>query len=338
MYSGRRNAEENFSFLEGVNPDAVSPIEMREIVGNMVYSQNSGSFYMVHGYSFSGFKWEEIKKTFNKQFETSIQDTTDSGIFSITLAPPDTSGGDQIYVSVGYGAEMKNVYRLGGRELEERVLLTDTSYIDDNCYSWVLASNTDRHILLIHPILTSFIYIHVKEEKHGKVDLNPLNIRTNSLERIELIGQLLILGDYKNEEVCLCELIVTECDTFIKSGNETVRIESYCGHFAGLSHVVGDEDEQVHLFTATYKRPDCTEISEYKFSLSVDDSDLNQLSTQPIHTLRMKGKLYPRCLVNVNSYFSCLIGRTGASSVTGKLTAVELLKEQVNHHVQLSNS
>ena len=128
------------------------------------------------------------------------------------------------------------------------------------------------------------------------------------LLRIELIGQLLILGVFDNGEVHMCELIVTESDALIKSGYETVRIKSY-GHFVALSQVVGQQDQQVHLFTAIYESRDCTDILEYKFNLSVDDSDFNQLSTQPIHALRVKGEFRPYYLVNVNSYSSVLIGK-----------------------------
>ena len=339
MCSGRRNAEKAFSFLEGVNPDTVSHIQFEEYRCDVVYSQSSGLIYATSYQSVSGFKWDEKNKTFNKQFETSIEDTTELCIMSITLAPLDTSGGDQIYISVGYEKEMKEVYRVGGRELEKRVLLADTSYIDDECHWWILASNTDRHILLIYPYRTPFIYILVKEQKHGKVDLNQLNIPNGDwLERIELIGQLFILGEWKESQVSMCELIVTESDAFIKSRSERGPIESSCGHFAALSHVVGDEDEQLHLFTVSYGEDrSCTYISEYKFNISESGSELNQLPMQPIHTLRVKGELYPYYLINVNSDSSVLIVKDNPFFL-GKLTAVELLKEQVNHHVQLSNS
>ena len=329
------SSEKAFSFLEGVNPDTVSRIQIEEDVFDMVYSQSSGLIYATSSYSVSGFKWDGRNKTFNKQFETSIKDMIALSPYSITLAPRDTSGGDQIYISVGFRNQMKTVYRLGGRELKKIVLLPETLYIDDECPCWVIASNTDRHILLIHPQSTRFIYIHVKEQTHGKVDLNLLHIPKGTwLPRIELIGQLLILGVFDKSEVCLCELIVTEGDASIKSGYETVRIKSY-GHFVALSQVVGQQDQQVHLFTAIYKSRDCTDILEYKFNLFVDDSDLNQLSTQPINALRVKGEFYPYCLVNVNYFSSVLIGKDYPMS-RGKLTAVELLKEQVKHHVQQS--
>ena len=327
MCSGRYS-KKAFSFLEGVNPDIVSLTETEEKVTDMVSSQSSGLIYVVYEFFVSAFKWDEKKKTFRKQFKISIEDKE---ISSITLAPPDTSGGDQIYVSVGFQDETKYVYRVSGRELEKRVPLVDTSYIDDECFWWVLASNSDRHILLIHPTMTPFIYIHLKEQKHGKVDLNELNIPNSPwFERIELIGQL-ILGEYFYK-ICMCELIVTEGDAFIKPGSERGPIESYRGHFAALSHAVGDEDEQLHLFTVRYKNRHCVDISEYKFSLSVSGSEFNQLPIQPIHTLRVKGKLYPRCLVNVNSFYSVLIG------FADNISAVELLKLQVKQHVQQSSS
>ena len=336
MGSGRLK---DFSFLGGVNPDTVTHIETGELVLKMVYSQNSGLIYVVYFLFISGFKWNEKNKTFKKQFKTSIEDTINLSIWSITLAPQDTSGGDQVYVSVGRGNEMKNVYRLGGRELEKRVLLADTSYIGDECDHWILASNADRHILLIHPYITPFIYIHMKEQKHGKVDLNQLNIPNDKyLQRIELIGQLLILGEWTESKVYMCELIVTESDASVKPGSERGPIESDRGHFAALSHVVGDEDEQFHLFTVSYgKDRNCTDISEYKFNKSVSGSELNQLPIQPIHTLEVKGEFRLYCLVNVNSHSVLMIGRND-KLFAGGLSAVELLKEQVKHHVQLSSS
>ena len=337
MCSGRLK---DFSFLEEVIPDTVTHIETGEIiVWDMVYSQSSGLIYVVYFLFISGFKWNEKNKTFKKQFKTSIEDTINLSIWSITLAPQDTSGVDQIYVSVGWGNEIKNVYRLGGRELEKRILLPDTSYIDYKCWCWILASNTDRHILLINLYGTPIICIHVKEQKHGKVDLNQLNIPNGEwLQRIELIGQLLILGEWKESKVYMCELTVTECDAFINSESERGPIESYRGHFAALSHVVGDDDEQLHLFTVSYgKYKNCTDISEYKFNKSVSGSELNQLPMQSIHTLEVKGEFRLYCLVNVNSHSVLLIGRNH-KLFAGRLTAVELLKEQVKNHVQLSNS
>ena len=333
MCSGKR--PEVFSFLEGVNPDTVSLTEIEENVYDMVYSQSSGSFYVVYGYSLSGFKWEEIRKTFSKQFEISIESTANSVMWSITLAPRDTTGCDQIYISVGSQDETKNVYRVGGRELEERVLLADTSYIDDECPWWILASNPDRHILLIHPTLTPFIYIHVKEEKRGKVDLNQLNITIHTRSpRIELFGQLLILGEWRESQVSMCELIVTNSDAFMESGSQRKPMESYDGSFAALSNVLGDEYEQLHLFTARYdKGKKRTHISEYKLNLSVSGSGIKQLPKQPIHTLRVEGNFYPHCLVNVNSYSSVLIGSNDVFGF-GKLIAVELTKQNVAHHIQ----
>ena len=335
MCSGRRSSEKAFSFLEGVNRDTVSSIEIKEDVSDMVYSQSSELIYVFRRSFIFGFKWDEKNKTLHKQFKISIEDTTDLSIESITLAPPDTSGGDQVYVSVGYRDQMKEVYRVGGRELEKRVLLADTRYIDDECWCWILASNNDRHILLIHPYTTPFIYIHVEEQKHGKVDLNQLHIPNGLLlRRIELIGQLLILGNCANDdEVCLCELIVAENYALIKSGNERKPIESDEGSFAALSRVVGCEDQQLHLFTVSYdKEKNCTEISEYKFNTSVCGSEFNQLPMQPIHTLEVEGEFRPCYLVNVNSYSSVLIGET-RSIFDGKLCAVELLKQQAIHHV-----
>ena len=338
MCSGR-NAEEDFSILEGVNPDTVTHIETGDLVEIMVYSQSSGLIYATSSHDVFGFKWDEKNKTLQQQFEISIIDTTELSIHSITLAPRETSGGDQIYISVGYGEEMKNVYRLGGREFEKSALLPDTSYIDDECFWWILASNPDRHILLIHPTSTPFIYIHVREQKHGKVDLNQLNIPKRTwLQRIELIGQLLILGELSESKVYMCELTVTESDAFIKPGSERRPIESDHGSFAALSHVVGDEDEQVHLFAVRRDSDsDCSDISEYKFSLSVSGSEFNQLPTQTVRTLRVEEQFCPYYLVNVNSYSSVLIGGDYLFSL-GKLTAVELLKAEVNHHVQLSSS
>ena len=302
-------------------------IQATEGALQMVYSQSSGLIYATTLHSVSGFKWDEKNEIFNEQFENSVEDTTKLSIRSITLAPPDTSGGDQIYISVGCKAETKYVYRVSGRELEKRVLLSDTRYIVDKCFWWVLASNTDRHILLIHPWSALFIYIHVKEQKHGKVDLNQLKFPVlRWLPRIELIGQLLILGDWAESKVYMCELTVTESDASIKSGSERGPIKSHNGQFAALSRVVGDEDEQFHLFTARYDRDKkCTNISEYKFNLRVSGSGLSQSPMQPIHTLKVEGELYPRCLVNVNSSSSVLmIGENNLFSL-GKLTAVELL-------------
>ena len=227
MCSGR-SSEKALAFLEGVIPDTVTHIERGEKVWDMVFSQSSGLIYVFYQCFIFGFKWNEKNKTFKKQFEISIEDTTDLFIYAITLAPQDTSGSDQVYISVGSQDEMKNVYRLGGRELEKRVLLPDTRYIDDICWYWILASNTDRHILLINPDRNPFIYIHVKEQKHGKVDLNQLNLPIASrILRIALIGQFLILGDPKENKVYMCELTVTECDAFINSGSERGPIESW---------------------------------------------------------------------------------------------------------------
>ena len=310
-----------------MNPNTVSLIETEEKVWDIVYSQSSGLIYGFCHKFLSGFKWDEMNKTFNKQFETSIQDTTDSSISSITLAPPDTSGGDQIYVSVGFQNQVSNVYRLGGRELEKRVLLADTSYIDDKCWYWILASNSDRHILLINPDRTPFIYIHVKEQKHGKVNLNQLKFPVRTwLLRIELIGQLLILGEQKESKVYMCELIVTESDAFLKPGSNKGPILCSRGSFAVLSQIVGHEDEQLHVFTVRYDEDNyCTYISEYRLNTSVSGSDLNQLPSQPIHTLKVEGKFRTYCFVNVNSYSSVLIGSNGFPS--WELNAVELFKQ-----------
>ena len=162
------------------------------------------------------------------------------------------------------------------------------------------------------------------------MDLNRLGIRNIiELRRIELIGQLLILGDWKENKLYMGELIVRENGAFIKTGSKRTSIKSCFGKFAALSHVLGDEDEQLHLFKTKFdKDKDCTEISEYKFSLPVDDSDFNQLSTQSIHTVREKGEFYPYYLVNVNSCSPVLIGKHEFLLVD-RLTAVELTKQQV---------
>ena len=317
-----------------MNPDTVSLLENEESVFDMVYSQSSGLIYVVVSpHSISRFKWDESKKTFQKQRNISF---IGSFIWSITLAPPDTFGGDQIYIPVGYKDQKKKVYRvpMAGKELKKRVVMINTKYIDDECEWWEVASNTDRRILLIHPNRTLFIYIHVREQKHGKVDLNQLHIPKSAwLQRIELIGQLLILGDYQNGEVCMCELMVTESDASIKSGNERKLIESDRGSFAALHHVMGDEDEPLHLFSVRIERTNnCTYISEYKFNQSVSSSDPNQLPMQPIRTLKVEGKFHPYCLVKVNTS-SALIGEK-SELLDSKLGAVELLNQQVKHHVQ----
>ena len=296
----------------------------------MVYSEISGLIYVLSICYIYGFRWEEEKKTLIEQFVISINKLLDCSF--ITLGPQDTTGVDQIYISVGSGAKStKNVYRLGGNELEERVLLPDTRYINDQCERWFLASNPHTHILLIHPPRTPFIYIHVEERKHAKVDLNRLGIRNViELRRIELIGQLLILGDWKENKLYMGELKVTENSAFIKTGSKRTNIKSCFGKFAALSHVLGDEDEELHLFTTKFdKDKDCTDISEYKFNLSVDDSDLNQLST---HALRVKGEFYPYYLVNLNSCSPVLIGKH-EHLLVGRLSAVELTKQQVARQV-----
>ena len=332
MCSGRLS----FSFLEGVNPDAVSIIQAKENVFGMLYSQSSGLIYVVRRSFISGLKWDETKKTFHKQIQFSIKDKIGSSIFSFTLAPQDTFGRDQIYVSMDCDYQTKNVYRLGGPEFEKKVLLPETSYIENESIWWDLASNTDRHILLIYPTFSQFIYIHVEEQKHGKVDLNQLDITDEIfLLQFQLIGQLLILGDVWDDKISLCELIVTESDAFIKSGSERGPIESYKGFFAAVTHILGDEDEQLHLFTITHdKGKKGTHISEYNFNLAASGSDLQQASTQAIQTLKVKGKFHPYFLVNVNTSSPVLIGKNKGLFSSGKLSVVELNKQQVTHQAQ----
>ena len=119
-------------------------------------------------------------------------------------------------------------------------------------------------------------------------------------------------GDYENDEVCMCELVVTESDASIKSGNGREPIESYRGFFAALSRVPGDENEQLHLFTVRYEKDNgCTEMSEYKLNLSVSGSNLNHLHMQPIPTLGLNGVFNPQLFVNVESCFSVASMRAG---------------------------
>ena len=316
------------SFLSGLDEDRISFIESDIKVYDIVHSPTTGTIYVRWGKTVSGYKWDGKKKTFTHLF--TCTPTGKKIIQSLVLAPLHTNGTDQLYISVGFGeGTTKQVYRLGGREMEDKVLLTDTSYIDDRCYWWRLASDPHKQILLIHPWRTSVIYIHVEEQRHAKVDLNE-RVEWDSgrwIWKIELIGRNLLLGVLFKNKLYMFDLVVTQEGASIKSDTKWGPVKTTGGAFAAICHPMTDDEqqhEQLHLITAEFHWDDddddddddnYTVMREYRVGLfgvgDVTRGSSNQLncSSQPTQSLRVRGKrLYPLCVIYEHTSCPVLIG------------------------------
>ena len=303
-------------FLTGINSEATFIARDEHKVWGLTYSQNSGIIYLTIAVKVSGMKYDEKNSKFITLFTQSFDHTINSTIWSLALAPIDTNGADQVYISVGLNEQTKNIYRLSGKELERGISLTDTDYIKDKCEFWVLASNTAEDILLIHPRLTSVIYIHRKEQKHTKVDLqSPLVLR---FFRIEFTGQLLILGEVSGDLLHFYDLLVTEKDASLKCGRIKNVIETEEGFFTTCR-----QDEKLHLFTAKFHRKKknqsyITEFFENKLNLSGSDSSV----VKTFETLKVPERMWPLCRINTSTSCPVLIG----INVNRELRALELEK------------
>ena len=297
----------------------------------IVHSPTTSTVYVSWFENVSGYKWDGKKKTFTHLFTCT---PTGDYIESLVLAPLHTNGTDQLYISVGVGEETKKqVYRLGGREMKDKVLLTDTSYIDDECNVWRLGSDPHKQILLINPYMTSVIYIHVKEQRHAKVDLNE-TVEWDwqiSFEKIKLIRRNLLLGVCIEDKLYMFDLVVTQEGASIKSDTEWGPVETYCGIFAAVCNPMTDDEqqnEQLHLITAEYKKnDDYTVLREYRVGLfgvgDVTHGSSSQLdcSSQPTQSLTVREKvLLPDCVIQYHTSCPVLIGKTSEY----KMFAIEL--------------
>ena len=329
-----KSTKKHESFLSGLDEDRISSIESDIKVFDIVHSTTTDTIYVSHcDKTVSGYKWDGKKKTFTHLFTCT---PTGDYICSLVLAPQHTNGTDQLYISVGVGEETtKQVYRLGGREMEDKVLLTDTSYIDDECSWWTLGSDPHKQILLINPFYTSVIYIHVNEQRHAKVDLNEV-VEWDSNRRIEikLIGRNLLLGECYGDQLYMFELVVTQEGASINSDTKWGPVETFFGNFAVLCHPMTDDEqqhEQLHLITAEYKKnDDYTILRENRVALfgvgDVTHGSSNQLdcSSQPTQSLRVRGKrLLPQCVIHEQTSCPVLIGKTN----NYKMFAIELDKK-----------
>ena len=317
--------EKHEPFLSGLNEDILSIIESDIKVDDIVQSTTTGTIYIRLRDIVSGYKWDGQKKTFTHQFTCK---PTGADIHSLVVAPPQTTDTDQLYISVGYGEETKQVYRLGGKRMKETVLLTDTSYIDDKCWCWTLGSDPQKQILLIHPRETAVIYIQVEEQRHAQVNLNEIQIgRGRKVTKIALIGQNVMLGMYDIDKLCMFGLVVTQDGASIKSNTKWGPVETKKGRFAALCHPI-TEAEQLHLFTADHKWfNECTVLREYKVGVfaesDVTSANRKQLdaSSQPTQSLTVKGKrLIPHCVIRDPSSRPVLIAET----LEKKMSAMEL--------------
>ena len=300
---------------------------------DIVHSPTTGTIYVSNVGDVSGYKWDVKKKTFTHLFTCT---PTGDYILSLVLAPLHTNGTDQLYISDGWGEETtKQVYRLGGREMEDKVLLTDTSYIDDECDWWTLGSDLHKQILLINPSFTSVIYIHVKEQRHAKVDLNEI-VEWNwqiSFEKIKLIGRNLLLGVLFESKLYMFDLVVTQDGASIKSDTKWGSVETMKGTFAALCHPMTDDEQQhkqLHLITAEWSSDDddkYTILREYRVGLfgvgDVTHGSSNQLdcSSQPTQSVRVQRNIMiPHCVIQYHTSCPVLIGRNN----NNKMFAIEL--------------
>ena len=324
------------SYLSGLDEDRISIIESDIEVNHIVHSPITDTIYVRLRDIVSGYKWDVKKKTFTHLFTCT---PTGDDIYSLVLAPQHKNGTDQLYVSDGYGEETKQVYRLGGRKMKDKVLLTDTRYIDDKCYWWTLGSDPHKQILLINPLYTSVIYIHVKEQRHAKVDLNEVvewDMRWGRIWKIGLIGRNLLLGVLFEHKLYMFDLVVTQEGASIKSDTKWGPVETHFGVFAALCHPMNDgeqQHEQLHLITAEWSSDDddkYTILREYRVGLfgvgDVTRGSSNQLdcSSQPTQSLTVREKgLKPQCVIHEHTSCPVLIGRNN----NHKMFAIELDKK-----------
>ena len=305
-----------------------------------VHNLASGIIYARYWSTVSGYKWDGEKKTFTHLFSCT---PTGATIWSLVLAPlQHKTGTDQLYISVGGGVEDNNhVYRLGGKEMEEKELLADTSYITDKCVFWVLGSDTDKQILIIHPYETSVMYIHVKEQRHAKVQLDHTLFNSETwINKIDLIGQNLLLGDWSGHKLYMFDLVVTKNGASIKSHSQWGPVHTQFGLFAAVLSPLSMSDDdhkqqkQLHLITAEVNESEsekwCTVLHEYRVGLFGSDvtSGHYSLSTQPTQSVRVERKrLYPRCVINAHTSCPVLIGTDWHSN---HMFAIELNEVHVS--------
>ena len=316
-----------------MDENRLSFIESDIIVCDIVHSPITGTVYVRSGdKTVSGYKWDVKKKTFIHLFTCK---PTGNYIRSLVLAPLHENSTDQLYISVGILFETKQVYRLGGKEMEDKVLLTDTSYIADKCWCWTLGSDLHKQILLIHPFRTSVIYIHVKEQRHAKVDLNEIAEWDSGrrIEKIKLIGRNLLLGECNEDQLYMFELVVTQKDASIKSDTKWGPVKTTDGTFASLCLPKTDgeqQNDQLHLITAECNRDDdYTVLREYRVGLFGVGDVTRGSSNQMCCSFKVRGKLlFLHCVLHEQK--SCppvLIGRN-FSNVVFKMLAIELDKKQ----------
>ena len=201
--------------------------------------------------------------------------------------------------------------------MDKKLVVTDRSYITDECWKWVLGSDANKQILLIHPLLSSVFYIFVKEQRHAKVNLDESQWDSfREIWKIDLIGRNLLLGEYTEGKLHLWDLVVTKDGAFAKCDSTMCcSVDATNGRFAAFCHPMNDDEKQqkqLLLFTPEYSWKDkCTFIREHKMVLFGNDvtSESDDSSSEPAQSLRVKGRLFPHCVIDAHTSCPVLIGR-----------------------------
>ena len=129
-------------------------------VHKVVYSEETKTIYVTDKKLILGYKWNEQAKSLESCFASSFLYEIESFTIAPTLIFPNFA--DDFYLSVGLGEDkLKQVIKATGSPLVVDSTL-ETSYIDEKCYYWEVASDPERDILLIHPFFSSFIYVKVR--------------------------------------------------------------------------------------------------------------------------------------------------------------------------------
>ena len=268
------------------------PFTVSTKVESLVYSNVTKTIYVTDGTLIQGYTWDGEKLNMKKLGPMGVISKSGVVFHCLALGLSDSKTEDILYVSIvkKEGKEcIKKVLRLSGSSLEkENALKLD--HIKDECLCWKIASNPSRKMLLVHPSLSCYIYVHSLGKLVETINLTESNI-AREISEFSLVGDKLIVGISWSQKVTAYDLVMDETQFGVDSSQKWGPIPSHWGFFGALRHIPNPND--IHIITKTGP----TEVSAFKYGENCND---------PIHTVDLKKGLFPLEAVVHNKHMGSL--------------------------------
>ena len=156
------------SILEKGSIGEKVPYEISFKVQSCVYSEATRTLYVTDGNCIQPFNCRNSRSCLLR-----VKPPRKTGIpvQSLALAPSVVATEDSLYVSTGYGTDQKKVVLCVSGPLLDKEANLDIQNITEDCYYWVIDSNPNLKVLVIHPYNTTVFYFHAYGALKKKIDL-----------------------------------------------------------------------------------------------------------------------------------------------------------------------